>query len=537
MALITENGWPQIDSTQLQRGLVPGLNGVQIELRAGDVSDVLRAWMIWYDRNVEDIEANYLPRDEWGWSATNSVWNSNHLSGTAVDINATKYPMGSHNMPAAKADKVREGQRLFDGKVFWGSVWDNPDEMHFQIQGNATDIAPLAKRLREGYLGLLAPEVAPDPLRFPLPLGWFYGPLDGPNESVSGQWDGEPPSYREGLKRWQTAVGVPPTGIWDAATCAAAQQTQRDHGWQLDTLNGYVYEGEWNVVIREGYRPSVRADQHVTWADVSQYQDAPIDGTYPYRVFCFRINTSKTMDKLAVQNYQAAKQLANDGRLDLIIGYSFYRPGHDTLGVAKKFVADNGGIHPKFAWMIDVENGSGSAGGAVSGDNTADVNRLVDEAIAWLGDPKRVCGYQNFVSDPGLWRSRRPDLKMIIPNYGLAPGEGRRPKGDNFFAHQYTDSEACRPWAKGVDMNWYPGPLDELLAAFGVKERPVPPIVIVVPPDPPPTTPVPDLSDHDMLVQIHGKVMTNWASRAGDGFKDDLVGFVHEIHKNTKPKG
>lgn len=41
-----------------------------------------------------------------------------------------------------------------------------------------------AERLRNGYLNIYGP---PDPLAFPLPAGYYYGPLEGPIESTSGE--------------------------------------------------------------------------------------------------------------------------------------------------------------------------------------------------------------------------------------------------------------------------------------------------------------------------------------------------------------
>lgn len=67
-----------------------------------------------------------------GWSLENDVPNSNHLSGTAVDINAPLYPWGYRTMLAARIAKVRKGLDAFNGVIYWGADWDRPDEMHYQ---------------------------------------------------------------------------------------------------------------------------------------------------------------------------------------------------------------------------------------------------------------------------------------------------------------------------------------------------------------------------------------------------------------------
>lgn len=470
--LITENGWRQITSDMLDRGFIPGSSKVRLETRAGDVTTILKAWVAWFDRNVEDVEYNYEPRDEWGWSATNSVWNSNHLSGTAVDINATKYPMGYYRMEGWKVDKVREGLRLFEGTVFWGRSWTTPDEMHFQIQGNAQQIAGFAQRLRDGYLGLWAPEKPADPLAYRLPTGYYYGPLDGPNESVSGLWKTDSQWAKDGLGLWQEKVGIPVSKHWDDTTAQTVVQLQIAKGWFNDDnpYKGRLYAGEWDAVVREGWKPSAPVEPFgVYWNDISQWQDIPVDNSYPHRVFCFRA-LSREFDTLAPANYREAKRMADEGRLDCIIVYAFLWPDRDTIGMLRKFFADNGGVHPKVCIMLDVED----AGGKITADCTAQANDFIEQAITLVGnDPRRVCGYQNFVINSHLWKSRRADLKMIIPNYSLRPGQ--RPNGPQFFAHQFTQTGRTAPWGdRDVDINYYAGTLSAFLAAFGLSsgERP-----------------------------------------------------------------
>lgn len=118
-----------------------------------------------------------------------------------------------------------------------GTHWDVPDTFPYEDVMSTTPV-PV------------------DPDAFPLPGGYYYGPLDGPEQSISGQ-AGEPQSWIDGLKRWQTAVGIPATGVWDAATKTVAQQLQMEKKWQKSPGDGYVYLGEWNAVIREGWQPKI----------------------------------------------------------------------------------------------------------------------------------------------------------------------------------------------------------------------------------------------------------------------------------------
>lgn len=158
--VLTENGWPMVNADKtVSVEVVPAAK--RVPLLRGDVATILNAWIILYDREVEPIRSQV-----WGWSPDNDVWNSNHMSGTAIDLNATKYPWGKRVMPAATKAKVRELLKKFKGVVFWGADWNYADEMHFQIGLPPSDkrVAALAEELNNGYLGIYGdPAPAPAP--------------------------------------------------------------------------------------------------------------------------------------------------------------------------------------------------------------------------------------------------------------------------------------------------------------------------------------------------------------------------------------
>lgn len=148
--VLTENGWPMVNADKtVSVQVVPAAK--KVPLLAGNVATILNAFLIAYNRDVEPIESQV-----WGWSADNDVWNSNHMSGTAIDIGAPKYPFGKRVMPAATKAKVRALLDKFNGVVYWGAYWSYPDEMHFQIglpPSNAK-VAELANKLNGGYLNI-----------------------------------------------------------------------------------------------------------------------------------------------------------------------------------------------------------------------------------------------------------------------------------------------------------------------------------------------------------------------------------------------
>ncbi|OZE88025.1 endolysin [Rhodococcus sp. 15-649-1-2] len=155
----SENGWRMCNRDECDIPRIPNLFLVDTApLRRGAPHTILGAWLKWYDLNVEEIGSPV-----WGWSNTNDVANSNHLSGTAVDVNAPKYPWGRRVMPADRIAKIRRGLALFEGSVFWGADWSRADEMHYQMawrEGDQRNEA-FAAKLRAGHLGIYG--TAPKP--------------------------------------------------------------------------------------------------------------------------------------------------------------------------------------------------------------------------------------------------------------------------------------------------------------------------------------------------------------------------------------
>lgn len=183
----SENGWRMCNRDECERIYVEGANNAYLAamiVRSGPAEVVLRAWATWYHRNVEPLDLfRSGVGDDWGWSAQNDVPNSNHLSGTALDFNATQYPWGRRVMPADRIAKVREGLRLFRGFIFWGADWSRADEMHYQIGVPEFDadgvpnraLAAFARELEGGLYGILAPASTPAPIPAPVPVSDVVG--------------------------------------------------------------------------------------------------------------------------------------------------------------------------------------------------------------------------------------------------------------------------------------------------------------------------------------------------------------------------
>ncbi|MFJ1461868.1 hypothetical protein [Nocardia sp. N2S4-5] len=208
----------------------------------------------------------------------------------------------------------------------------------------------------------------------------------------------------------------------------------------------------------------------VTWADVSHHQGIPIDNSYPHRLFAFRTNSGDARDTLAVENIRRVLAMLETGRLDAVIAYYFFRPGAANCDLHRDILT-GGGLwgHPRLVTMVDVED----AGGAIRGDQSAEVNDEVERLRRWYGNPARVIGYLNAVANAGLWRTRPAGMRFVTPSYSHNPGEWASTPPPQWmqeiaFAQQFTDDGRCAPWSFGVDLNYSPLELPELLALLGI---------------------------------------------------------------------
>lgn len=400
MVLITENGWPQISAAQCNSDPVPGTT-VRIPLANGYPNFIMKAFAAAFHMFCESLYNARGATDEGGWTPTNSVATSNHLSGTAMDLNWSDhtFKVSYSGFTPFEIAVVRELLEYFkiDGiyLIYWGQDWTSPkDPMHFQM-GYGTNtpkgLAACEKFIKE--------RMTPD--------GFcrFRGKAETPN--------------------------VP-------------------------------------------RKPVVPGPGGVRWNDVSQWQGAPIDSTYQHRIFSFRTNSGNVRDTLGIENARAAKRLLDEGKLDIVIPYYFFRPGQANCDLHREMLEEAGLFnHPRTVSMVDVEGDNGS----VSGDNSWEINDEVNRIAGWYGNPNRVIGYLNSNADPTLWRARQ-GINLVVPQYKRTVGDISSIKDEQVridaIAHQFTDAATDQmPWApKAVCVNWSPYSIDELLMLFGMKESP-----------------------------------------------------------------
>lgn len=126
---------------------------MSLQLLKGQPLAILRAFAADFNAYVEPLRDS----DSAGWTPTNSVPTSNHLNGTAMDLNWNSHPF---HVPGTYGDRLpvlRELIDWYESTVWFGGDWQDPiDEMHFNMgygtYGNPHTADFIARKIRpDGY--------------------------------------------------------------------------------------------------------------------------------------------------------------------------------------------------------------------------------------------------------------------------------------------------------------------------------------------------------------------------------------------------
>lgn len=213
----SQNGWPAsanksvigIDSNFSVAGVkFPG--GV----KAGDVATVLHYVASQFHERVERLHDGWC----WGWayrSIRGSTRNlSNHAAGCAIDVNAPNHPLGKRGtFDVAQVKAINAIVAECDGVVRWGGTYSRPDEMHFEVIGNAAAVARVAAKLRAAAISDTGP------LR-----------LGSTGERVA--------RLQRILAAWYPHLNLQVDGDFGPATEAAVKELQRRQGLTIDGIAG-----------------------------------------------------------------------------------------------------------------------------------------------------------------------------------------------------------------------------------------------------------------------------------------------------------
>ena len=160
----SEAGWRMCNDDECDKDPVPGTD-VRLLIRCGIPNTILKAFAARFNELVEPLDQTQCG----GWARDSDVATSNHLAGTAMDLNWNRHPFHQKDTFGAGLPALKKILEEFRGCVFWGGDWtDSIDEMHFQLNhpeghldsdGNFVEkpdrrLVDLANDLNNGYLGI-----------------------------------------------------------------------------------------------------------------------------------------------------------------------------------------------------------------------------------------------------------------------------------------------------------------------------------------------------------------------------------------------
>ena len=150
MSLTSYNGYPA-SKDPAEIGIKSySVDGTALRLRcASSVGPLLAAFAAEFNKLIEPIDGGTL--DDWGYAfrmvrgSTDRL--SCHSSGTAIDLNATKHPLGKYDtFPAEKVPMIRALAKKY-GLKWGGDFKSRPDDMHFEVNVTKTKAKELITKL------------------------------------------------------------------------------------------------------------------------------------------------------------------------------------------------------------------------------------------------------------------------------------------------------------------------------------------------------------------------------------------------------
>ena len=156
---VSQNGWPALDASSplLTTWNIPTKEGVvRLRLRNGSAGFLLCHFVLWWAETIEPVYGKVL--DDWGWAYRpirgQSTGLSNHASGTAADVNATRHPLGTLTLSRWQQVKIRARILIYGGALRWGgSYTGRVDQMHVEINTSLSGAEKVAKRLMKSPRG------------------------------------------------------------------------------------------------------------------------------------------------------------------------------------------------------------------------------------------------------------------------------------------------------------------------------------------------------------------------------------------------
>lgn len=135
MVVRSQNGYPANDRSVLDAFYV---GDRKFLFRRGAPGLLLHHAISWFDANIKDINPGQV--DDWSFAERpirGGTELSNHASGTAGDVDATKWPLGVSPETYLSTEQIarwREHLKLYEGCIRWGGDYTGrKDPMHVEI--------------------------------------------------------------------------------------------------------------------------------------------------------------------------------------------------------------------------------------------------------------------------------------------------------------------------------------------------------------------------------------------------------------------
>ena len=134
--LTSHNGWTASkDPNEIGIKSYP-IPGTKLKIRCADVvAPLLVTFAAEFNQHVEPIDGGTL--DDWGYCFRNVRGTtdklSNHASGTAIDLNATKHPLGASGTFTPMQTVLIQALSKKYGLKWGGDYKGRKDEMHWEI--------------------------------------------------------------------------------------------------------------------------------------------------------------------------------------------------------------------------------------------------------------------------------------------------------------------------------------------------------------------------------------------------------------------
>lgn len=155
VTMTSQNSWPvlQYGSSKLHDWVIPARNGrLTLRARNGSAGFLLALFALWFSGVIEDLTGKV--KDDWGHAVRpvrgQTSGYSNHASGTALDLNALKHPIGSRGTYKRwQVIKIRAKLLIFFRRRIRAGIdyVNRPDEMHFEINMPLAKVERRARKL------------------------------------------------------------------------------------------------------------------------------------------------------------------------------------------------------------------------------------------------------------------------------------------------------------------------------------------------------------------------------------------------------